>query len=129
MLGCHFLLLLGVLPCGKILSFDSVGSFSSLGAYRLCVGHIPESPLTHTGPFGSRLCVFRRGHSRHVFDEYIYHRARVGRDRLSGIGLLPGLDCSVVLCVGPVQPADLASCTRSGPLYLPESGKSYTLCA
>ena len=61
-------------------------------------------------------------HSHHIADQCIYRRARVGRDRLSRIVLLPGPDCSVVLCVGPVPPVDLASCTRIGPLYVPESG-------
>ena len=129
MLGCYFLLLPGVLPCKKILAFDFVGNFGSLGVYRLCAGHILGSRLSHTGPCDSRLCVFRRGHSYHVVDQYIYHRVDVGHGRLSGINLLPGLDCSVVLCVGPVQPADLASCTRSGLSYVPESCESYTMCA
>ena len=106
MLGCYFLLPLGVLLCGKTLAFDSVGSFGSLRVCRLCVGHIPGSLPAHTGPFGSLLCVFGRGHSRHVFDQYISRRAHIGRGRLSGIGLPPSPDCSVVLCVGPVPLAD-----------------------
>ena len=129
MLGCYSLLLPDVLLFGKILAFDSVGSFGSLGVYRLCVGHIPGSRLAHTCPCDSHLCVSRCGHSYHSVDQYIYRRIHVGRGRLSGIDLLPGPNCSVVLCVGPVQPANLASCTRSGPLYVPESCKSYTVCA
>ena len=101
MLGCYSLLLLGVPLCGKILAFDSVGSFGSLGVYRLYVGHIPGSHLVHTSP-----SVFRRDHSRHVADQCIYRYAGVGRSRLSRIGLLWGPDCSVVLCVGPVPLAD-----------------------
>ena len=128
MLGCYFLLLLGVLLYGKILAFDSVGIFSSLGVYRLCIGHILGSRLAHTGPCGSHLCVCNHGHSYRVVDQYIYRRVHVGRGRFAEIDLLPGPDYCTVLCVGLVQPADLASCTHSGPLYVPESCKSYIVC-
>ena len=107
MLGCYSLLLPAVLLFGKILAFDSVGSFGSLGVYRLYVGHIPGSHLAHTGPFDSRLCIFHRSHSRHVVDQYICRRVHVGRGRLSGIDLLPGPDCCAVLCAELVPPADL----------------------
>mgnify|MGYP006997893052 FL=1 len=106
MLDCYPSQPLGALLCEKTLASGSVGNYGSLDVYRLDVGHIPGSHLVHTGPCDSRPCVFRRDHSRHVADQCIYRRARVGRGRLSGIGLLPGPDCSVVLCVGPVPPAD-----------------------
>ena len=113
MLGYYLSLPPGALLYGKILASDSTRNYGSLDAYRLYVGHIPGSHLVHTGPCDSRPCVFRCNHSRHVADQCICRRARVGRDRLFGIGLLPGPDRFVVLCVGPV----------------PESGISCTVCA
>ena len=129
MLGCHSLLLPDVPLFGKILASDFVGSFGSRGVSRLCVDYTPGIRLSHTGPWDSYLCVFPPGHSYRVVDQYICRRFHVGCGRLSGIDLLPGPDCSVVLCVGPVQPTDLASCTRIGLLYVSESGKSYIVCA
>ena len=105
-LGCCLSLPPGALLCGKIFASDSVGNYGSLDAYRLFVGHISGSHLVHTRPCNSRPCVFRRDHSHHVVDQCIYRRARVCRGRLSGIALLPGPDYSVVLCAGPVPPAD-----------------------
>ena len=106
MLSCYPSLAPGTLLCGKTLTFDSAGNYGSLDVYRLYVGHIPRSHLVHTGPCDSRPSVFRRDYSRHVADQCIYRHARVGRGRLSGIVPLPGPDCSVVLCVGLVPPAD-----------------------
>ena len=124
MLGCFPSQPPDALPCKKTLASDSVGNYGSLDVYRLDVGHIPGSYLVHTGPCDSRPYIFRRDHSPHVADQYICRRGR-----LSGIDPLPGPDCSVVICVGPVQPDNLANCTRIGPLYAPETGKSYTVCA
>ena len=126
--GCHSLLLPGVPLFGKILAFDFVGSFGSRGISRLYVDHTPGIRLGHTGPWDSYLCVYPLGHSYRVVGQYIYRRVHVGYGRLSGIDPPPGPDCCAVLCVGLVQPADLASCTRSGPLYVPESCRSYTVC-
>ena len=106
MQGCYLSLPPDAPLCEKTLASDSAGNYDSLDAYRLFVGHILGSHLVHTGPCDSRPCAFRGDHSHHIADQCICRRARVGRGRLSGIDLLPGLDRSVVLCVGPVPPAD-----------------------
>ena len=105
-LGCYLSLPLGALLCGKTLASDSAGNYGSLDTYRLFVDHILGSHLVQTGPCDSHPYVLRRDHSHHVVGQCTYRRARVGRGRLSGIVLLSGPDYSVVLCAGPVPPAD-----------------------
>ena len=106
MLGCYPLLPPDAPLCEKTLASYFAGNYGFLDAYRLFFGHIPGTHLIHTGPGDSHLYVFPRDHSQHVVDQCIYRRARVGHGRLSGIILLLGPDYSVVLCAGPVPPAD-----------------------